>query len=148
MRGRHERHANLFALEPGETCHTGAVARHQRFCIVDVVENPEQRNIDALRKTCCDRAGTGLTELHRTRGQRADHLCAAAKLTVDNLVPGLLLHFAGGLRVAPWHDHVLIGDHNFFGVGVGGARKGSGHGKQRHERGERAEESVHREAPF
>ncbi len=122
MRGRDERQADFLALELRDRFHPRPVARDERLGIVDVVENPEQRDIDALRQSCRDRARAGFAELDRSRCERADHVGAAAELAVGHLVARRLFNFAARLRVAPGHHHVLIADHDFTGFGMGDRR--------------------------
>lgn len=126
VRRRHERHADLLALQRGDAGHARAVARDERLGIVDVVEHPEQRNVEPLRQAGRDRARPRLAELHGARRERADHVGAAVELAERDLVAGRLFDFTARLRVAPRHDHVLVRDHDFARFGVRRAERGKG----------------------
>jgi len=141
VRRRHIRHAERLALQIGELADAGPVARDERFGVVDVVENPEQRQNDTLRESRHDRAGARFAHLYGARRNCADDVRAAAELAIRDLVSGGLLDGAACLCAAPRYHHVLIADDHLARIGLcvngrenSGEHEGSGAGDQRRRR--------------
>ncbi len=116
VRGGDERNADSLAAQIvrcGDAC---AVADDQCFGVGDVGEDPEQRDVQALRDRCRGRGRADLADLDVACRHGADHVRTIAEHPPADAVAGGTFHFLRSHGGAERHNHGLVCNGHFAGL--------------------------------